>query len=115
MNGNNNGMTNGNGVITNGHRRLTQCPSNTSIHSERGGQSSNSGSPVPSPSPSNHSMQYRAITPTASPRHTPQREQRPFSASTSNLVSMRKWSASQEFRGNSLEMANRYVLSFCHI
>ena len=103
---------NGNGVASNGNRRLTNYPSNTSLHNERAlNCNSNNGSPVASPSPShNHnSIGYRAVTPTASPRHTPQREQRSFSASTSNLVSMRKWSASQEFRGNSLEMANKYV------
>ncbi|CAG2167271.1 unnamed protein product, partial [Oppiella nova] len=106
---------NGNGLAANGHRRLSHYPSNNSLHSERGGlnSSSNSASPAPSPSPSQSSMSYRANTPTASPRHTPGREMRsPYSASTSNLVAMRKWSASQEFRGNSLEMANKFFGSW---
>ena len=107
---NGNGTTNGNNaIVTNGHRRLQQCPSNSSIHSERGLNWSNS-SPAPSPSPSPSSSIYRTTTPTASPRHTPQRDQRSFSVSTPNLLTMRsnKWSVSQEFRGSSMMMPNHH-------
>jgi len=109
---NQNNQNNGNSFIpSNGHRRLNHYPSNNSLHSEGGHSSnSNSASPIPSPSPSQNSMTYRAVTPTASPRHTPQHNNRSHSASTSNLISMRKWSASQEFRGNNLDIANKYVL-----
>ncbi|XP_054153345.1 echinoderm microtubule-associated protein-like 2 isoform X2 [Oppia nitens] len=108
--------------VVNGHRRLTHYPSNNSLHSnsDRGGgggghSSSNSGSPVPSPSPSQSSNSYRTHTPLSgtSPRHTPQRDHHrsSYSSSTSNLVSMRKWSASQEFRGNPMDLSNRRMTS----
>ncbi len=111
-NGNNqNNQNNGNGIINNNsHRRLNHYPSNNSLHSEGGHSSnSNSASPIPSPSPSHNSISYRTATPTASPRHTPTSNNRSYSMSNSNLLSMRKWSASQEFRGNNFDIANKYV------
>jgi hypothetical protein len=107
----NNMNGNGNGIANNTHRRLNNYPSNNSLQSE-GGHSSNSASPIPSPSPSHHkSISFnRTITPTASPRHTPT-PNRSHSVSTSNLISMRKWSASQEFRGNNLDIANKKITS----
>lgn len=73
-----------------GPRRLAHYPSSSSLHSE-GGHSSSSASPVPSPSPSAANSRS-----SPSPRHTPS-PNRHISMSTSNLNSMKKWSASQEY------------------
>ncbi|XP_076314388.1 echinoderm microtubule-associated protein-like 2 isoform X6 [Tachypleus tridentatus] len=74
-----------------GPKRLSHYPagSTSSLQSE-GGQSSNSLSPSSSPAPSQNSIRG-----TPSPRHTPS-PSRGFSASTSNLLAMKRFSGSQE-------------------